>query len=328
VAFVTVCATVQANLTSVGGPPNGTVIDRIIQEIDISTDKVIWEWHALGHIPIADTYAHYVPGQPLDYFHLNSIQQLPNGHLIISARNTWAVYSIDKATGKVVWELGGKHTSFTMEPGTGFEWQHHATLHPARLMTVFDDAAAPPEEKHSRALEISLKMGSHRATLVHAFTHTPPTLTTAAGSVQLLRDRNVFVDWGNSPYFSEYTPDGRQLLNGSFRTPVRSYRAYLFSEWIGSPLKPPAIALKPSTTPGTDNLYASWNGATRVAKWQVFGSPTPRGPFSRIGSAVAWSSFETTIHVPRTGGPSFKVRALTASGHLLPGGTSAVAKAP
>ena len=36
---------VRANLTSVGGPANGTVIDWIIQEIDIATNKVIWEWH-------------------------------------------------------------------------------------------------------------------------------------------------------------------------------------------------------------------------------------------------------------------------------------------
>src|SRR5205823_2552752 len=119
-AFVQIWKTAQANLTSVGGPPNGTVIDWIIQEIDIKTNAVIWWWQSLGRIPISSSHQRYTPGQPYDYFHLNSIQQLSDGHLIISGRNTWAVYSIDKSTGKTVWQLGGKHSSFKRGAGANF----------------------------------------------------------------------------------------------------------------------------------------------------------------------------------------------------------------
>ncbi len=140
-AFVTVYAPVHANLTSVGGPSNGTVIDSIAQEINIATNRVVWEWNALAHVPVSASYAPYIPGLPYDYFHMNSIQELPDGRLLISARNTSAVYSIDMKTGKIAWELSGRHPSFRMGRGTRFFWQHDAQLNGGGLLTVFDDGA-------------------------------------------------------------------------------------------------------------------------------------------------------------------------------------------
>src|SRR5581483_5140330 len=98
-AFTATLTPAQANLTSVGGPPNGSVWDWVIQEIDITTGKVIWEWHPLGHVPVSDSYLPYAPGEKYDYFHLNSIQQTQSGNILISARNTWGVYLINKKTG-------------------------------------------------------------------------------------------------------------------------------------------------------------------------------------------------------------------------------------
>jgi hypothetical protein len=321
-ALVPLWSPVKRNLTSVGGPPNGTVYDWIIQEIDIATNKVVWEWHALGHVPLADTHASYTPGRPLDYFHLNSIQQLPNGNILISARNTWGVYSINKKTGKVSWELGGKHSSFKMGPHTNFEWQHHATLHPGGLLTVFDDAASPPEERQSRGLEIHI--ANHHATLVHAYTHKPPKLATSMGSVQLLPDHNVVVGW-SSRYFSEYRPDGKAIFNGSFPPGIASYRAYRFP-WRGHPPWRPGIAVRRTSKQGQYNVYASWNGETQIAHWRVLGGPSSTGPFTPLRT-VAWSSFETRIPVS-TGDAYLEVQGLGQKRKVLSHGTSAVVKAP
>ena len=74
---------------------------------------------------------------------MNSIQQLPDGRILISSRHTWAVYSIEKKSGRIAWELGGKHSSFNMGPGADFQWQHDATLHGNGLLTVFDDGGCP-----------------------------------------------------------------------------------------------------------------------------------------------------------------------------------------
>jgi hypothetical protein len=325
-AFVAVWRPVSWNLTPVGGPPNGTVIDWIIQEIDVQTNKVIWEWHSLHHVPVSASYERYTSGQPYDYFHLNSIQQLANGHLIISARNTWAVYSIDKATGKVMWQLGGKHSSFKRGRGANFEWQHHAILHNNGLITLFDDAAPPPKEKQSRALEIHVGLTKHLATLVHQYLHTPPTLAYSQGSVELLHNGKVFVGWGSRPYFTEYAAGGARVFGGSFPVGVQSYRAYRFSNWVGKPLQPPAIAVRSSSTAGRDYVYASWNGATRVARWQVLGSSSKGGAFRKLGSAVKWSSFETRIQTTKA--TYFKVEALDSRGHVLPHGVSAIVAGP
>ncbi len=322
VAWVQIWKPVQANLRSVGGPSNGTVFDWIIQEINVATNKVLWEWQSLGHVPIDQSYERYVPGQPYDYFHLNSIQELSDGRVLISARHTWTIYSIIKKTGRIAWRLGGKHSSFRVGAGTRFYWQHDAQLHGGGLLTVFDDGATPKEENQSRALEIHL--GNGEATLVHAYTHSPSVLATAAGSVEILPNNNVFVGWGEQPDFSEYTQSGKQIFSDGFVRPIESYRAYR-DRWTGHPTSPPAVVVRKASKANQFNVYASWNGATQVKHWQVLGATSSSGPFKPIRRAL-WASFETQIPIS-TGDSYFKVEAEGAKYNVLPHGTSGVVQA-
>lgn len=139
----------------------------------------------------------------------------------------------------------------------------------------------------------------------------------------MLANHNVFVGWGRAPYFSEYTPNGRQVFAGSFRPPIQSQRAYR-SHWVGVPLQPPAVVVRRSTKAGSDTVYASWNGSTQVRKWQVLSSASKTGPFTKVGSPVSWSSFETKIRARQSA--YFKVEALGAHGAVLR--TSAVVAGP
>lgn len=310
-ALVEVQANVHANLTSVGGPRNGVVVDQIIQEINVATDRVVWEWHALGHLPLRDSYARYTSGVPFDAFHLNSIQQIPGGNLLISVRHMWAVFSINKKTGRINWELGGKHSNFTIGRGAHFEWQHDARLHGPHLLTVFDNGAGLTRNANqSRALKIAL-YGRH-ARLVHAYEHIPPVLALSQGSVQLLPGGNVFVGWGFAPTFSEYTKAGREIFRAWFRSPVQSYRAYR-EHWTGEPRWPPSIDV---TRAGSVNVrvYASWNGATEVARWRVLAGAS-KTALEPIGEARR-HDFETRI-VVHTKRRYFEVQALAANGRLL-----------
>ena len=304
---------VKANLTSVGGPANGTVFDYVLQEIDIRTGKLLWEWHALGHIPLSASYA-TPQGSHFDYLHLNSIEQLPSGNLLISARNTWGIYEIDKRTGKIIWSLGGKQSNFGIGSGAGFSWQHDAHLNGSTL-TLFDDASngSHQEEFQSSAKVLRLNFAARTATLVRHFDHSPPLIAPSQGSAQILPNGNMFVGWGAQPDFSEYRSGGHQIFNGGFPfLGAQSYRAYRF-QWSGQPVTKPALALVPQPD-GSSEVYASWNGATDVASWRVLGGTAPSS-LHRLGGRTR-TGFETQLR-PRSEPDYFVVQAVSSSGHVL-----------
>jgi len=41
------------DLSYIGGPTNSAVLDGIVQEIDIETGEVLFEWHSLEHVALA-----------------------------------------------------------------------------------------------------------------------------------------------------------------------------------------------------------------------------------------------------------------------------------
>jgi hypothetical protein len=321
-ALIDAFVPVQADLSHLGGPKHGTVFDCVIQRIDIRTGQVLWEWHALGHVPLSASFRRPEGSKPFDFFHLNSIQQLPNGNLLVSARNTWGIYEISGATGKILWTLGGKHSNFRAPPGAIFEWQHDARQH-GQLLTLFNDAWDGVDKDHEEDESSAkvLRLGRHKVTLVHRFTHHPSVLASSEGNVQTLPNGNLFVGWGADPDFSEITPDGRQIFNGHFPKGVNSYRAYRLP-WHAQPHTPPSISV--AAQPGGAGLtvWASWNGATDVATWRALGGAN-RGHLSAMARKPV-RNFETSITLPRRV-RYVEVQALNASGKVL--GTSGVRKA-
>lgn len=313
-ALIDAYTVVPANLSSVGGPTDGRVLDCIIQELDVKSGRVLWEWHAYGHVPLSASYGGVPTDQtPFDFFHLNSIQQLPGNRLIISGRNTWSVYMLDERTGRVIWTLGGKDSSWRMGSGTNFEWQHDARLHSRGLLTVFDDGAGPlREESESSAKELFVNVNTGLVSLVRRFTHSPPKLAGSQGNADLMSNGDMMVGWGPGGGFSEYTAGGREILDGSFPIGIASYRSYRYP-WTGRPDKPPSVAVVPGAD-GSVRLYASWNGATDVASWEVLGGATRHG-LTRL-AARGPDGFETSMllhNEPRY----FAVQALGEHGHTL-----------
>ena len=70
-----------------GATRQETVFDSVVQEIDIPTGLVLFQWDSLDHVPVTDSYASPPSAEdPFDYFHLNSVQQDFDGNLVISAR--------------------------------------------------------------------------------------------------------------------------------------------------------------------------------------------------------------------------------------------------
>ena len=323
-AFITAYSLVRANLSSVGGSGDGTLQDAIVQEVDVRTGLVMWEWHAYGHVALTDSYNERPSSAttPWDFFHVNSISLDPwgDGNLLISSRNTWAAYELDHHTGQILWRLGGKQTSFRMGAGTGTAWQHDARWQPDGTITMFDDGAFPARHSQSRAIRLRIDWHTRSVSLIGRYVRTPPLLTGSQGNDQVLGGGGSFVGWGEQPYFSEFSPSGQTLFEAHIPSPGSSYRAYTYP-WTGTPAAPPSLAVSPSSGEAT-TVDASWNGATDVSSWRVLAGPNP-AQLTAIATAPR-EGFQTAIPV-HSFQPDFAVQALGAAGEVL-GTSGAVAR--
>src|SRR5205823_977773 len=170
-ALITVDAPVTYDLRPVGGPKHGAVYDSAVQEIDVKTGLVVFEWHSIGQLPFTDSDARYKRhGALYDPFHINSIDQEPNGNLLVSARNSSAVYELSHHTGKIRWRLGGKRSSFEMGPGSRFVGQHDARRNADGTITIFDNGAGIKAQGYrpGRGIVLGADIRNRRVTLLHA----------------------------------------------------------------------------------------------------------------------------------------------------------------
>jgi hypothetical protein len=313
-ALMTIYGPVPHDLSSVGGAVDGVAADGIVQEVDIETGEVLFEWHSLDHVGIQESYYRPPddPAEPFDYFHINSIDVDHDENLIISARKTSATYKIDRKGGGVVWRLDGKRSDFTMGAGTRTRYQHDARRRSDGTLSIFDNGDEETYER-SRAVVVELDEGSMRAELVFERAHPEGRLSVTQGNVQTLPNGNAFVGWGSEPCFSEFSESGELVFDASFPTGVESYRAFRLP-WVGRPKDVPAVAADPGPAPGEVTLYASWNGATEVATWGALAGPAP-DRLKSLGS-VPRSGFETAA-VARTEGTYVGVEAIDRRGRTI-----------
>lgn len=303
--------TVIVDLRHLGGPRRAHALESIIQEVDVASGRLVMEWQSLRHIALEESYRREFA--PFDYLHVNSIDVLPDGHLLVCARNTWAAYKIDRRTGEIIWRLGGKRSNFTMERDAQFAWAHDARWIGDGRMTIFDDGFDGRTKSHSasRALILDVDLTRHRVSVGRSYESPTHLLTSAMGNVQLLPDGHVFVGFGNDPYSIEFSPDGRLLSNLELPAGQHSYRAYRLP-WRGFGEGRPAAAVR-TVRDGRVRLYASWNGSTEVAGWRVLAG---QGGNARQIAEARRTGFETAVDLGRGSGPVVAV-ALDRAGREL-----------
>jgi hypothetical protein len=183
---------------------------------------VLFEWHSIDHVDLDETYA--TPLQDgrtgIDYFHINSIDVDHDNNLLISARETSALYKIDRNTGKVMWRLGGKKSDFEMGEGARFAFQHDARRLPDGNISIFDNGTTvfengvPEAVEESRGIALELDEQKMSAALVGEYTHPDKQYADAAGNMQVLPNGNVFVGWGRALAISEFSHEGELLFDG------------------------------------------------------------------------------------------------------------------
>src|SRR5215204_6068231 len=320
-ALITIYSPVPRDLSSFGGLKNDKLWQGIVQEIDIESGEVIFEWHSLDHVGLEESYATVSQdgSRGFDYFHLNSIDVDHDNNLLVSARETYAVYKIDRKSGEIIWRLGGKKSDFEMEPGSRFSFQHDARRLPDGTISIFDDGNTvfhglfPEAIEESRGLVLDLDEKKMKASLVREYRHPDKQYADASGNVQLLPTSNVFIGWGRALHFSEFSHDGKKLLfDGRLPEGNRSYRYFRFP-WSGHPTDRPA-AVAERASEGEVRVYASWNGATEIERWEVLAGPRP-DHIEALDSAPR-TGFETALSV-QTSHPYVAVRAKDSFGRVL-----------
>jgi len=311
-AYILAYSPVHASLPTAGGAADGLALDGVIQEIDIRTGLVMWEWHSLGHVEVTEAYSTPPASDatPYDYFHINSLAVNSQGNLLISARNTWALYDINPSSGAIVWRLGGKKSTFKLGTGVQFAYQHDAEWLGGEEVSLLDDEGAPAIKPPSRGEVVKLNLKTHTATLANQLIRSPGLSTTGQGDLQALPGGGWMVGWGELPNFTEFNAQGQEIYDAQLPAGESSDRVYR-EAWSAQPTEPPAIVAEISQSAAT--IYATWNGATTVYSWELLTGPSATN--LSVQSNTPQTGFETAIPAPIAS--FYEVRALSASGRVL-----------
>lgn len=294
----------------------GWIVEGVFQEVDIETGRVVFEWRSLDHVDPSVSYIY--PGTtdtsgdglaedtPWDYFHINSIDKNEDGDYLISARHTSSIYKLSGVDGHILWQLGGVNATFE-QVNFNFSSQHHARWVSENgthtVMSLFDNASNGNVDtnKWSHGFLVAMNHVDNTATMIKKWgapEQEGGILSGSQGNMQLLPGGNIHIGWGEHAYFSEHTSDGLAVMYGVLAqrpSNVMIYRSYKFN-WTGMPVTKPALWTFSRTGDNISGmvLYVSWNGATEVRSWNLYGGESASGPFHLVAN-VKKTGFETTM---------------------------------
>jgi hypothetical protein len=168
---------------------------NVLEVVDAS-NNLLWDWNSCEHIHPSEGYDFYgYDNGGYDYAHFNSVYEDDDGHLLVSFRHLNSVVKIDRNTGNIIWQLGGKSNDFTFTNDVGFTAQHHAERRSSGNISVLDNGNmfGPPER--SRAVEYILDTTLWTATLVDEYLPSPTIYSHATGSYHRWYNSKV-IDFG------------------------------------------------------------------------------------------------------------------------------------
>ena len=211
-----------------------------------------------------------------------------------------------------MWRLGGKQNEFTFVNDPGFFYQHDARRLPNGRLSIYDNRTFQ-EPEYSRAVEYLVDEENLIVSKVYEYRHSPDVFGGAMGNYQRLPGGNVLVGWGwsNSPVLTEALSDGTTVFELSAEDRFGTYRAFRFP-WQGFPTWPPQLI---GFAEGrTVSLYFSYNGATEIVGYRIYGGTEPVP--DTILAGVLKEGYETffTYEAPSDGIYYFRVMPVTADG--------------
>ncbi|KAE8411958.1 ASST-domain-containing protein [Aspergillus pseudocaelatus] len=288
---------------------NGWVMDGVFQEINITSGEVLFEWRSLDHVGISETYTpirlNTVVGDGLsnatawDYFHINSVDKNNDGDYLVSARHTSCIYKISGKDGSIQWRLGGTNSSIEMQ-NYNFSSQHDARFiqenDTITVISLFDNASNGYRNTSSTSsgIIVSIDHETKTSSLIKRY-EAPDNglLSTSQGNLQILANENAFIGWGSNPSISEHTDDGTPVFFATLNdSREMNYRAFKFN-WTGEPSDKPSLRTYAAAPGSGTTFWVSWNGATEVAHWNLYGTMSTSEEFTLL-SKVDRQGFQTT----------------------------------
>ncbi|KAH7029790.1 ASST-domain-containing protein [Microdochium trichocladiopsis] len=310
----------RGDCTSVGGPGGQEcrIWESAFQELDIATRTPRFTWFASEHVALNESLLPWTPegkhrkDNSWDFMHLNAVSRTRDRkHYLVSGRHISAVMLINGADGARVWQLGGRENMFRDLSGgraTSFHGQHHARFcnEEETEISVFDNhsfgqvhAQTPGCEGPacSRAVRVRLDYEAMTAEIVSEWWHPVSVQARAQGGHHVLPGGGAMVAWGVVPALTEFTKDGEVCMDvqvgpwsTSYDGESNLYRAYKFN-YTATPYWDPEVAVV------DDMVYASWNGATEVEHWAVYGGETENS-MEKLAESER-KGFETAIKLGR-----------------------------
>ena len=287
----------------------GWVQDSVFQEVDIETGKLLFEWRAMDHIGLEESYVGPMESEvsgdgrtkqaPWDYFHINSVAKNSDGDYLISARHVSAIYKISGKDGHIIWRLNGAKSDFRLEDFT-FSSQHDARFvsedSNRTVISLFDNASNGynQTEEFSWSLKVELDHRTRVARVLQRYGAPDEhggLLARSQGNMQILPNGNVVSGFGNNCFLSEHTEDGTPVFYSWIAlTGTMIYRIHK-ANWTAEPLTSPNLVTY-SKEETNMAFYVSWNGATEVTHWKFYTAEARDGPYDPVAT-VAKGGFET-----------------------------------
>jgi hypothetical protein len=220
------------DLSAYGGPPDATVMEIEIEEVD-PQGNLVWSWDSADHIGLDETgrwWPHVISSPRVtgayDVVHWNSVD-VTNNALILSFRQLDAVYKIDRTSGDVLWKLGGTHTPQSLDvigdplgryPLGG---QHDARVIPGQALTIHDNFT---DLRHRpRVVRYGIDAEAGTATLQATVSDPAVRHSGCCGSAREFGNGSWLTSWGNNKRIGAYTAGGRPIF--TLAADASSYRA-------------------------------------------------------------------------------------------------------
>jgi hypothetical protein len=227
---------------------------------------------------------------------------------LLSSRHTSSIFKISGSDGSIIWTLSGKSHDFDHSDGFNFSWQHDARYiyenQTTSVISFFDNAGVGINEESkttgnwSRAVvvEINTSVKPMTTRVLHSYDRPDREISIARGNMQTLPNSNVFVGWATHGLISELTQDGTSVMEAKFSDgKMSTYRSYKFN-FTGRPHLPPVTkSFVHGSSPNTANTfhYISWNGATEVHFWNLYGAAKNSSESFSLLAKVEKTDFET-----------------------------------